>query len=335
MISNGIANRRHWLGVALIGCAGIALATGPWAGVCGAADVQIAAPTDKGLVFNSTDGLTDEAFPDLLISAPDSRSSAFYLDDAASQPEFETKAEAESSATLAKKTLNPVSDLISVPFQYNADFDIGPSGATRSLLNIQPVIPVSISDDYNLIIRTIVPVISIGSVADGVSSQSGLGDTVQSFFISPKQKIGGWILGAGPVFLWPTATADALGSGKFGMGPTGVVLRQDGPWTYGVLANQIWSYAGDDYRTAVNSLYMQPFIAYTFPTYTSIGINTETTYGWENHQTSIPINLTLTQILKLAGQPISLQVGPRYYAKTVPGGPYWGLRFTFTLLLPK
>jgi hypothetical protein len=308
-----VNQRLRWV---LTGWAGVVLFGAGMAGLCRAEDMQ-----------------SDPQSPAVFSTA--------YLDDAAaqsgaaSQPGAPGTDEAASAATLAKQVLNPVANLISVPFQYNADFDIGPSGATRSLLNIQPVIPVSISEDYNLIIRTILPVISIGSTAPGVSSSTGLGDTTQSFFFSPKDPVGGWILGYGPVFLWPTATADALGSGKFGLGPTGVALRQDGPWTYGVLANQIWSYAGDDYRTSVNSLFVQPFIAYTFPTFTSISINSEASYGWENHQTSIPINLTATQILRVVGQPISVQLGPRYYAKTYPGGPYWGLRFTFTLLLPK
>jgi hypothetical protein len=290
-----------------------------------------------GPLADAPNPLLDSDFANLqkLPPLPPNLNSPTYLNDAATEPDVESNAEAESEATLARKTLNPVSDLVSIPFQYNAEFRIGPKGATRSLLNIQPVIPISVSEDYNLIIRTIVPVIYIDSVANGVSSQTGLGDTIQSFFLSPKQKIGGWILGAGPIVRWPTATNDAFGSGKYGLGPTGVALRQDGPWTYGVLASQTWSIAGDGKRRSVNSLFLQPTISYTFPTFTSIGINSEASYDWETHSTSMPINLTVTQILKIAGQPISLQIGPRYYAQTVPGGPVWGFRFTFTLLLPK
>jgi hypothetical protein len=305
--------------------------------VCRADDLN-APSTDAIAAYQSPDPSL-ENFSGRQALQPEQR--AFFLDDSTSQPDIEsdsgveTKAEAESAATLAKKTLNPVSDLISVPFQYNADFNIGPKNATRSLLNIQPVIPISISDNFNLIIRTIIPLISIDSVADGVSSQTGLGDINQSFFLSPKRKIGGWILGAGPVVLWPSATSDALGTGKYCLGPTAVALRQDGPFTYGILANQLWSFAGDDKRTSVNSMFLQPFVSYTFPTFTTVGISAESTYGWESHQTTIPINLTVTQILKIADQPISLQIGPRYYAENTPGGAQWGLRFTFTLLFPK
>ncbi len=264
----------------------------------------------------------------------DAPSSAFvrvlYADDAAPPP-----AASDSEAELAKKTLNPVANLISVPFQYNADFGIGPHNASRSTLNIQPVIPVTLTPDWNLIIRTIVPVIYAASPADGVSSNWGLGDTTQSFFFSPVQPIGGWILGVGPAFLWPTGTDTSLGTGKWGAGPTAVALRQEKGWTYGILANQIWSYAGDSDRQAVNATFLQPFISYTFPTYTSIGLNTESTYDWTNHQWTVPLNLTVTQILKIAKLPVSVQLGGRYYAEGPSGGPEWGLRFVFTFLFPK
>jgi hypothetical protein len=238
-------------------------------------------------------------------------------------------------ADLAKKTQNPVADLISVPFQYNADLGIGANKASRSTLNIQPVIPISLNQDWNLISRTILPVIYAASPASGVSSNWGLGDTTASLFLSPKQPIGGWIIGAGPVFLIPTATDTALGSGKWGAGPTAVLLRQENGWTYGILANQIWSFAGSDSRSSVNSTFLQPFLAYTFPTYTTLGINTESTYNWTSNQWTVPINLSITQILKIGKLPVSVQLGGRYYAEGPSGGPEWGMRFTFTFLFPK
>jgi hypothetical protein len=243
--------------------------------------------------------------------------------------------EKDEQAELAKKLQNPVANLISVPFQYNADFNIGPQQASRSTLNIQPVIPVPISKDWNLIIRTIVPVIYAASPADGISSEWGLGDTTQSFFLSPKEPVGGWILGAGPVVLWPTATNDLLGSGKWGAGPTAVALRQEHGWTYGILANQIWSFAGASDRRSVNATFLQPFIAYTFPTYTTISINTESTYNWAAHQWTIPINLAVAQLVKIGKMPVQFEIGGRYYADSPAGGPDWGLRFVITFLFPE
>jgi hypothetical protein len=240
---------------------------------------------------------------------------------------------AESNEELAKKLQNPVANLISVPLQYNADFNIGPNNATKSTLNIQPVIPITLNKDWNLITRTIVPVVYVDSTANGVQSQFGLGDTLQSFFFSPAE--GEVIWGVGPAFLWPTATNDLLGSGKWGVGPTAVVLKQTHGWTFGMLANQIWSYAGASDRESVNSTFLQPFIGYTLPTYTTFTINTESTYSWSARQWTVPINLTVSQLLKIGHLPIQFQLGPRYYAESPPGGPRWGLRFTTTFLFPK
>jgi len=235
---------------------------------------------------------------------------------------------------LAKKLQNPVANLISVPIQNNWDFGIGPANAMRYTANIQPVIPFTLTKDWNLITRTILPVIYAESPVVGGRDASGLGDVVQSFFLSPKEPMGGWILGGGPVFLWPTATDSALGSGKWGAGPSVVALRQEHGWTYGALANQIWSYAGWGPQN-VNATFLQPFVAYTTKTYTTFGLNAESTYDWSGHQWSVPLNLTVAQLLKIGKQPVQFQIGGRYYAEGPSGGPDWGLRFTVTFLFPK
>jgi len=240
----------------------------------------------------------------------------------------------EQEAELAKKTLNPVADLISLPLQSNWDFSIGPAEAMRYTLNIQPVIPVALNADYNVIIRTILPVIYAESPVTGGPDKGGLGDTTQSFFLSPKQPVGGWILGAGPVFLWPTAT-NGLGAGKWGAGPTFVILRQESGWTYGLLANHLWSYAGHADRTNVSASFLQPFLSYTTTTYTSLTVNTESTYNWKATQWTVPLNFMVSQILKVGPQPISLQAGYRYYTDSPNRGPDWGLRFAVVLLFPK
>ncbi|HEX3857438.1 MAG TPA: transporter [Verrucomicrobiae bacterium] len=243
--------------------------------------------------------------------------------------------EAAREAELVKQTLNPVASLISVPIQNNWDFGIGPAHAFKYTANVQPVIPISLSDDWNLISRTIVPVIYAQSPVKGGEDHAGLGDITQSFFFSPKQPVGGWIMGAGPVFLLPGATQEALGSGKWGAGPTAVLLQQKNGFTYGILANQIWSFAGQEDRATVNAAFVQPFLSYSTKTYTSFGVNTESTRNWETDQWSVPMNFTITQLLKIKGQPISIQLGYRYYVDGPDGGPKWGLRFAVTLLFPK
>jgi len=278
----------------------------------------------------------------------------------------------DDASELAKKLANPVASLISIPLQSNFDFRIGPDkDGWRYTLNIQPVIPVSLNNDWNLIVRTIVPVIHQEDVFKGAAPsfeelidnvpvdltgdqkatlrsaydkavaerlpghvQDGLGDTVQSFFFSPKAPIGGWILAAGPAFLYPTATDDLLGSQKWGAGPTALALQQNGGWTYGMLFNQIWSFAGEESRRNVNNTFLQPFISYTTKTKTTFGINAESTYNWNDSQWNVPLNLTISQLLKVGPLPMQFSVGGRYYADGPVGGPKWGVRFVVTLLFP-
>jgi hypothetical protein len=240
-------------------------------------------------------------------------------------------------ADLARKLSNPVADLISVPFQFNADYGIGSDDdGAKYLLNIQPVIPFSLSEDYNLITRTIMPLVYQDDVVnDGGSTQFGTGDVLQSFFLSPKEPVGGAIVGVGPVVLWPTGSNDSLGSEKWGLGPTGVILWQKGPWTYGLLANHVWSVAGDDDRSYVNATFLQPFISYTTSTATSFTINTESTYDWNGEQWTVPINVMVGQVVKLGQQPAQIALGARYYAEGPDEGAEWGFRCMFTLLFPK
>jgi len=245
--------------------------------------------------------------------------------------EDDAKAQA---AELAKKLQNPVASLISVPIQNNWDFGIGPADAMRYTANVQPVIPFSLNEKWNLITRTIVPVIYAESPVKGGDNKYGLGDTVQSFFFSPKEPVGGWILAAGPVALWPTATDSALGSGKWGAGPTVLALQQNNGWTYGALANHIWSYSGWGDQQ-VNASFVQPFVSFTTKKFTTFGLNTESTYDWDNSQWTVPLNAVVSQLVKIGGAPVQFSLGARYYAEKPSGGPDWGLRFAVTFLFPK
>lgn len=238
---------------------------------------------------------------------------------------------------LAKKLANPVASLISVPLQYNYDEGYGPDGdGSRSLLNIQPVIPFSLSEDWNLITRTIIPLIDQQDLPVRGADESGLGDIMQSFFFSPKAPVKGWILAAGPVALYPTASDDVLGGEKWGVGPTGLVLRQEGPWTYGLLANHLWSVAGDDDRADISTTFLQPFVSYITKTKTTFGLNTEATYDWQDAQWTVPVNATVSQLLKIGPQIFQVTLGARYWAESPDNGPEgWGLRFAVTFLFPK
>lgn len=265
---------------------------------------------------------------------------AFFVSNLSAQAASETGS-SDDAAELAKKLSNPVASLISVPFQFNYDSNIGPMDRGRRLtMNLQPVVPVSISDDWNMISRTILPVTSQGDIAPGSGNQFGLGDVLQSLFFSPKQPTsGGLIWGAGPAFLLPTATDDLLGAKKWGMGPTLVMLKQLRGLSFGLLANQMWSVASaKDHRdrAPLSSLYLQPFLAYTTPTAWTYGLNLESSYDWHAHEATVPLNITVAKLVRFGKSPVSFTSGIRYWTATSDSSPHgWGFRFAFTFLFPK
>jgi hypothetical protein len=241
----------------------------------------------------------------------------------------------DNHAELAKKLSNPVANLISVPVQANFDFGYGADdGGFRMTINVQPVIPITLNKDWNLITRTILPIIYQNDVPGPGDSKFGLGDTLLSLFASPSSTEP-FIWGVGPALMLRTDTAAELGTGKWGVGPTAVILKQAGHVTFGTLANHIWSFAGDSDRGNVSSTFLQPFFAYTLPTATTFTLNSEASYDWLGKQWLVPLNLMAAQLLAPGGQPLQVQVGARYYAVSPTGGPEWGLRFALTLLFPK
>jgi hypothetical protein len=255
--------------------------------------------------------------------------------EATPKPAGAASAQQDQAAELAKKAQNPVADLIIMPLQYNIDFGIGPADATQQTLKFMPVIPFSLGQDWNLIVRTIIPWIEAESPVEGGDDKSGLGDIQQSFFFTPKEPVGGWIIGAGPIIMYPSATDEVLGSEKWGAGPSFIALQQKNGWTYGMLANHIWSFAGQEDREEVNITFLQPFLAKTTKTYTTFSVNTESVYDWGNNQWTVPINFSIGQMIKIGKLPISLELGYRYYAEKPDYGPDWGLRFFVKFLFPK
>lgn len=245
---------------------------------------------------------------------------------------------AQDANVLARQLSNPIANLTSVPLQFTWDDGFGPrDDGQRLLLNVQPVIPVSIGEDWNLISRTIVPVVYQDDVVPGQGAQFGLGDTTQSLFFSPKQPTGGgWTWGVGPALLLPTATENLLGAKQWAAGPTLVALRQtQAGWTYGALANHLWSFAGDDDRASINQTYLQPFVSKALGQGRTFSFSVESTYAWKGSQWTVPFNAGYSKVTRIGRQMVSWQGGVRYWFETPEGGPDWGLRFTLTLLYPR
>ena len=244
------------------------------------------------------------------------------------------RADDTSTEELAKKLQNPVEPIINVPIQNNYNWKVGPEhDGNVYMLRVQPVIPLPFNKEYAVVSRTVLPFVSQDNVL-GRSSQTGLGDTEQSFFFTPmKQSPDGIKWGLGPVFYLPTATTPDLGAEKWGLGPTGVILTQNGPWTAGLLGNQIWSVAGHKNRQEISQIYMKPFGAYTFSSGVSINATLESTYDWRKCSWDLPLVAGASKVLAFGTHRLSVG-GMLTYDSEMLASNKLGLRVVVTLLLP-
>jgi hypothetical protein len=252
-------------------------------------------------------------------------------------------------AELVRQTQNPVADLITVPFQYNFNFSAGPKHNHQILLlNIQPVIPIHITENWNLITRIIQPVINLPSLAPGIGSATGLGDMNPQFYLSPA-KPGELIWGVGPTFTLPTATDKLLGNGKFSLGPAAVALTMQGHWVVGAVMNNQWSVAGWG-SGHVNQMLIQPFVNYNLPDHWYLVSAPIMTANWAAAKGgdvwTVPLGggvgklFRLGQVLPLEGHeiaklPINTQVQAFGNVARPEDGAKWQLRFELQFLFPK
>lgn len=252
-------------------------------------------------------------------------------------PNEETNTPPTSTEALQKATQNPVANLISVPVQNNANFDIGPNDRTQDVLNIQPVIPVRIAKGWNLIARVIQPIVWQPYPTQPSGGQYGFGDMNPSFFFSPARP-GKIIWGAGPAFVIPTATSNVLGQGKLSLGPSFVALAQPGHWTIGALINNVWSVAGSGGRSSVSQVLLQYFINYNLKKGWYVSVSPILTANWNASSGNIwtvPFGGGVGRIMKLGFQPVN--IAAQFYGNAVypSGASPWGMRLQIAFLFPK
>ena len=241
----------------------------------------------------------------------------------------------DENAELAKKLSNPISDLVSVPFQLNWEQGVGPDDQTRFVLNVQPVMPFSLNPRWNLVARVIMPFVSQPPLFVGGQSVFGISDVLASFFLSPTS--GSIVWGVGPVISLPSTTVRTLGSEKWSAGPTAVVLKQQGPWTYGALWNQVWSFAGNTRRDDVSQMFLQPFLAYTTKGLITITLQSESTANWkaDDHKWTVPVNVLFSKLSSFGTFPASYTIGFGGFVTSPEIGPDWKLRVALTILMPR
>jgi len=258
-------------------------------------------------------------------------------------PVKEESPEATPTATasvgdLAKKTQNPISDLISLPIENTFGFGAGADGEFSYTLTLKPVYPQRINDEWNWIHRALIPVIDQPNIGpDGFGDEFGLGDIQYQGFLSPAEP-GKWTWGVGPVFEFPTATDELLGSEKWSAGLGAVVLRMEGPWVYGGLINNIWSFAGDGDRQHVNRMTLQPFINYNLPEGWYLTSSPVITANWEadsDDAWTIPIGGGVGRVVKFGKLPVNISAQAYYNIEAPDNAPDWSIRLQFSLLFPK
>ena len=237
---------------------------------------------------------------------------------------------------LAKKLANPVAALISVPFEYTWDTKAGVNEqGDKNYLTLKPVVPISINQEWNVISRTVMPLVKQTNINPG-TTQSGVADITQSFFFSPKAPTSdGLIWGVGPIISIPT-NETGLSSKQWGTGPTGVLLKQSGTYTFGLLAFNLYGLGNPDAgMNKLNNLFLQPFVTKQLGQGLSVSSNLESSYDWTGDKWTVPLNLSVAQVMKVGNQPISFSVGARYFIERPESAPNWGLRATATFLFPK
>jgi len=247
-------------------------------------------------------------------------------------------ANAEDPAEIAKQAQNPIASMISVPFQNSTTFGVGENSDVQDSLLIEPVIPFRLTSDWNLITRTIVPVIDQPTLTPGLGNVSGLGDVQLSLYMSPAKSFGGLIWGLGPSFSFATATDRSLGTGKESAGLSTALLTIQGPWLGGVLITDVASIGGEDDRKSVHQFLMQPFLDYNFSRGWYLASSPIITASWRaaaGNKWTVPIGGGGGKIFHIGHQAVNAYIQAFDNVVQPHEGGTWTLRFQIQLLFPK
>jgi hypothetical protein len=252
-------------------------------------------------------------------------------------PACAQESSAQGTSEIAKQAQNPIASVISVPIENDFNPQTGINKEDSYVLQFKPVVPFKLSDDWNLITRTIVPVIQVPELAPGVNGTTGLGDIQTSLFLSPA-KVGKVIWGAGPVISLPTATEDILGTKKVSIGPTAVALSIQGHWLFGTLVQNLFSVAGPSARRDVNQMLMQPFVNYNMRHGWYLTSSPIITSNWEansNNRWTVPVGGGLGKIVHFGKLPVNSYIQFFRNVERPDGTTSWSARFQMQFLFPK
>ncbi|GAB6097764.1 hypothetical protein JCM14469_40180 [Desulfatiferula olefinivorans] len=242
------------------------------------------------------------------------------------------------SDELRSASQNPMADLISIPVQSNTNFDYGPLDKTQNIVNIQPVVPFNLNDDWMMITRTILPIVHQPEFYNGQGSKDGLGDLNMSLFFGPADQ-GDVIWGAGPILSFPTASDERLGSEKWCAGPAAVVLTMPKPWVFGILAQNLWSYGGDSDRSSVNQMLIQYFVNYNLPNGWYLTSSPVITANWKadsDDRWTVPVGGGVGKLSFVGKLPLNISAAAFYNVEKPDNiGPRWTMRVQVQTLLPK
>ena len=245
---------------------------------------------------------------------------------------------------IIKLSQNPVGNITVFPFQNNFNYGYGPYTRLQYNLNVQPVFPIMLSQDWNLVARTIIPIVNQPSSAAptvcvsqfGCPSTFGLSDVQEQLFFGPKTKPGALIWAVGPIFQVPSASPNMLGSGKWSVGPNAVALVTPGKWVIGSLVSQLWSFAGPATRSNVSSFLVQPFVNYNLKDGWALTTAPVITANWAATQNkwAVPLGGGFAKTFKDGGQLMQLSIQYYTWVTRPLASPQTDLKITWSLLWP-